>query len=184
MKKDAVMHETAPLPPESAAFDWHGMLADPKFWVMAAFVIFFALFGRKLWAALTRGLDERSARIGAELSEARKLREEAQRVLEGYRKLHAESLKEAEAILVKAREDSAHMAAATQAQLKELLATRTRMAESKIQQAEQQAVNEVRDHVIDITIAAAKAIIVENIQQMPGDELIKHALADLERKVH
>jgi F-type H+-transporting ATPase subunit b len=76
------------------------------------------------------------------------------------------------------------MVAAAQVELKHLLDARTRMAEAKISQAEKQAVDEVRGHVIDITISAAKALILENIQEMPGDELIKRAIADIERKVH
>ena len=160
------------------------MLEDPRFWVMIAFFGFFALFGKKLWTVLSKGLDSRSDRIRMELEEARRLREEAQFVLDAYRKKNAESLKEAEAILTQARQDADRLVASANEELKRLLEARTRMAEDKIALAEKQAVDEVRDHVVDITIAAAKTLIMENIQQMPGDELIRKAIADIERKVH
>lgn len=160
------------------------MLQDPRFWVAVAFVLFIAVFGKKLWKVLAQGLDGRSARIRSELDEAKRLREEAQAVLDAYRTKHAESLKEAEAILTQARKDANRLVEQANAELKRLLDARTRMAEDKIAQAEKQAVNDVRDHVVDITIAAAKAIIMENIQQMPGDDLIRKAIADIERKVH
>lgn len=173
------LHEAPP-----AGFDWHAVLSQPTFWVAMAFVIFFALAGKMLWRALTKGLDGRAERIRQELEEARRLREEAEALLATYRTRHAESMKEAEGILAKARADAARMAQDAEAELKQMLAARTRMAEDKIAQAEKQAVSEVRDHVVDITIAAAKSLIIENLETTPGDELIRRAVADLERKVH
>ena len=160
------------------------MLEDPRLWVAVAFALFLAMFGKKLWKLLAGGLDSRSARIRSELEEARRLREEAQAVLDAYRTKHAESLREAEALLAQARKDANRLVEQANAELKRLLDARTRMAEDKIAQAEKQAVNDVRAHVVDITISAAKAIIMENIQQMPGDDLIRKAIADIERKVH
>lgn len=160
------------------------LLEEPRFWVAVAFVMFLTAFGKKIWKAIAGGLDNRSARICAELDEARKLREEAQFVLDAYRKKNAESMKEAEAILAQARQDADALVAHANEELKRLLEARARMAEEKIAQAEKQAVTEVREHVIDITISAAKAIIIENIQQTPNDELLRRAIMDIERKVH
>lgn len=168
----------------AASFDWHSLLSEPKVWIAVAFITFFAMFGKKLVGAMLRGLDARSETIARDLEEARRLREEANAVLNAYRTKHAESIKEAEEILHRARMDAERMVATAQAELKQLLDTRTRMAEAKISQAEKQAVDDVRGHVIDITISAAKALIMENIQAMPGDELIRRAIADIERKVH
>ncbi len=160
------------------------LFADPTFSVAVAFFVFIALTGKMAWRLITKGLDGRSARIAAELEEARALRAEAQAALEAYRKKHAQSLTEADAILTKARADAERLAANAQADLKHMLETRTRMAESKIAQAEKQAIDDVREHVVDITIAAAKAIILENIKDIPSDELIRKAISDIERKVH
>ena len=60
----------------------HGsLLANPRVWVAVAFVIFFVVFGRKLWAALAGILDARTNAIRAELAEAIKLRKEAEAIL-------------------------------------------------------------------------------------------------------
>ena len=55
------------------------MLEDPRLWVAAAFVLFVAFGYKKIGGAIARALDERSAKIKAELDEARRLREEAER---------------------------------------------------------------------------------------------------------
>lgn len=166
------------------AATWTAQLAEPTLWVAVSFLLFFALFGKKLFGAMNKALDNRATRIAAELEEAKRLRQEAENALAAYRRKHAESLKEAGAILTQARENADRMAMQAQKELKSLTETRLRMAEEKIAQAEQQAITEVRDHIIDLTTAAARALILESIEQMPADEMMRRAIADLERKVH
>ncbi|WP_048862123.1 F0F1 ATP synthase subunit B family protein, partial [Acidisphaera rubrifaciens] len=55
--------------------------ASPRNWVALAFIVFFVIFGRKLWAPLAKMLDGRGALIQAELDEARRLRAEAEAML-------------------------------------------------------------------------------------------------------
>ena len=61
------------------------LLAEPETWVAAAFVIFIGIL---VWLGVpnmaVNWLDGRSARIKAELDEARRLKEEAQALLAGY----------------------------------------------------------------------------------------------------
>ena len=47
--------------------------AEPRNWVIIAFVLFFAIFGRKLWSVLAAMLDDRGAKVRAELEEADRL---------------------------------------------------------------------------------------------------------------
>ena len=52
--------------------------AEPRNWVVLAFILFFVLFGKKLWSALAAMLDARAAAVKAELEEAARLRREAE----------------------------------------------------------------------------------------------------------
>ncbi len=72
---------------------------EPRFWVAVAFVIFFVLFGRKLWTVIAGLLDARIARIRAELDEAQKLRREAEAMLVDARKRREDALKDAKSLL-------------------------------------------------------------------------------------
>ena len=79
------------------------MLNEPEFWVAVAFVIFVGVLiyvgaHRKIFEAL----DQRSARIKAELDEARRLRDEAQTLLAEYQRKQGEAEREAEAIIAEA----------------------------------------------------------------------------------
>src|SRR5215208_1100132 len=116
-----------------------------EFWVAVAFVIFLlvlAKFGlhRKLLALL----DERRDRIKADLDEAQRLREQAKSMLtDAERKRHAAE-QEADEIIGGARAEAERLAAEAKQKVEEFLARRTKIAETKIAQAEAQALADVR----------------------------------------
>ena len=59
---------------------------DPKFWVSLAFVVFVGLMVWKASKPILAGIDARGERIKAELDEAQRLREEAQKALAEYKR--------------------------------------------------------------------------------------------------
>jgi F-type H+-transporting ATPase subunit b len=157
---------------------------DPRFWVAIAFVVFMALASRPIGRAFGKVLDARSVEIAAELAQARALREEAQATLELYRKKQAESLAEAENLLLRAKQDAARMADRAEAELKAALDKRMKLAADRIAQSETKALADVQNHVVDIAIAAARALIQEHLSRSGSKELISQAAAELERKLH
>lgn len=159
-------------------------LEDPHFWVAVAFVLVIALSYKKLAALLAKTLDERSAKIKAELEEAGRLRAEAEQVLEQYRQKQAEYLKDAQAMLDSARRDAEAMRAYTESELKGALEVRMKQAMDRIAQEESNAIADVRNHVVDIALAAARTLIADHVSALSQDELIKLALSDIERKIH
>ena len=68
-------------------------------WVAVGFAVFVALVWKKVGSALGSMLDDRSAKIKADLDEARTLREEALDELHQFQRLHREAAEEAKAIL-------------------------------------------------------------------------------------
>jgi F-type H+-transporting ATPase subunit b len=54
-----------------------GLFSDPGFWVAVAFVLFFALAGKVLWAKIRDMLDKRAGDISKALADAERLRAEA-----------------------------------------------------------------------------------------------------------
>lgn len=160
------------------------MLYDPHFWVAVAFVLFIALSYKKISGLVIKGLDGRAARIKAELDEARRLREEAEAVLADYKQKQAEYLKEAEAILKSATADADTLRQHAEQELKTALDARVRQAVERIAQEESKAIADVRNHVVDIALAAARQMIMDHVGNLSQEELIKLALADIERKIH
>ena len=67
-----------------------GIFSNPETWVAIAFIIFVVLAGKPIVRMLGKSLDDRAARIKAELDEAKALRDEAQRLLVRYLFAHTQ----------------------------------------------------------------------------------------------
>jgi F-type H+-transporting ATPase subunit b len=160
------------------------MLNDPTFWVLIAFLIFFALVGRKLFAAATSGLDARAQRIKQEIDEAQRLREEAQALLAGYQRRQREALKDAEAIVAHAREEAKIVRKEAATALETALKRREEAALEKIAQAEVAAVTQVRDLTVDLALAATRAALAQHLKGKRSDALIDAAIKELPEKLH
>jgi F-type H+-transporting ATPase subunit b len=161
------------------------MFEDPEFWVLLAFVIFIGVlvkFGVPKMAL--SALDERGARIKQALDEAQRLRSEAQAVLAQYQQKRAEAEKEAQAIIVSARVEAERLAGEAKGKVEEFVARRTKMAESKIAQAEAQALADVRAAAADAAVAAAEKILVQTTHGAAAESLIAKGISDLKSKLN
>jgi len=161
------------------------LIYEPETWVAIAFLIFVGIL-LKLGVPnlLFKALDDRSARIKAELDEALKLRKEAEGVLAEYRRRQGEAEKTAESIILNARVEADRMAAEAQTKVEEFIARRTKMAETKIAQAEAQALADVRATAADVAIAAAEAILVKTTHGTAAEALVTKGISDLKAKLN
>jgi F-type H+-transporting ATPase subunit b len=160
------------------------MLFEAEFWVAVAFVIFMGIVVYAGAPALiTRALDDRGARIKAELDDARRLREEAQAVLAEYQGRRQKAEQEAEAIIATAKAEGERMAAEAAAKAEEFVARRTKMAETKIAQAEAQAVADVRAAAAEAAVAAAGKILAGSTKGKVADDLLGSSIKELAAKL-
>lgn len=154
-------------------------------WVAIAFVLFIAGLGYiGVHKMLAKSLDDRAARIKAELDEARKLKEEAAAVLAEYQRKRAAAESEAQGIVAGAREDAARMALEAKAKIEEFVARRTKMAEVKIAQAEAQAAADVRAAAAEAAVAAAEKILSAEAKGALAGELITKGIEDVRKKLN
>jgi F-type H+-transporting ATPase subunit b len=161
------------------------MLFEAEFWVAVSFVIFMGILAYVgVPAMMARSLDARGVRVKAELDEARRLRDEAQALLAEYQGKRHEAEREAETILSNARLEGERLTAETAAKIDEFIARRTRMAETKISQAEAQAMADVRAAAADAAVAAAAKILAQSAKGKVGDELIAQGIADVRAKLN
>ncbi|QIG49187.1 ATP F0F1 synthase subunit B [Nordella sp. HKS 07] len=153
------------------------MFGKPETWVAVAFLLFVALLiYLKVPAKIAAMLDERSTRIAKELAEARKLREEAQALLDEYKNKRAQAEKDAEDIVALARKEAEALAHETRNKLAETLERRTRQAEQKIAQAEQQAVKDVRTAATDVAVSAASELLAAAAEGAKGAKFIEESI--------
>jgi F-type H+-transporting ATPase subunit b len=161
------------------------LLASAEFWVAVSFFLFLGLVvylgaHKKVAAAL----DARAARIAKELDEAKRLRLEAEKVLEDYRRKQGDAVKEAQAIVDLAAKEAEILAAETRRSMKEHFDRRMKLAEDKIARAEQEALREVREAAADAAVAAAQIVIKEKLTPETADKLVKQGIEALKDRLN
>ncbi len=157
------------------------------FWVFVAFVIFFVLFGKRLWSVAAGMLDARATTIRAELDEATRLRQEAEAMLKDASARREEALAEAKSLLEVAKAEAERIAKEAAAEAEEAAKRRERMAVDRIAAAEKAAVTEVRIAATDVATHVAAEVIRRELDAGVDAALINHAItalpAALARKV-
>lgn len=156
-----------------------GFFGDPRTYVGIAFLIFYAIFGRKLWGAVTGLLDKRAATVRAELDEAARLRTEAEAMLRDATAQREEALKEAQAMLDQARTEAGRVAEAARAEAAEAARRRERMAMDRIAAAEKAAVTDVRQAAAEIATLAAQRVLADGFAADADAPLIDRAIQGL-----
>ena len=160
------------------------LIFDAEVWVAIAFIIFVVLAGKPIIRGIGKSLDARAARIKAELDEAKALRDEAQKLLAEYQRKQQAAMRDAEAIVAQARSEAERLKTEAAANLDAAFARREKMAMDKIAQAEAQAVADVRNHAIDVAVAAAEQLLKSKTDAARGERLIDSAIGELERKLN
>jgi F-type H+-transporting ATPase subunit b len=139
------------------------MLHNPEFWVFVSFVIFFGIFGLRLWRALAGLLDGRSAAIRTELDQAAKLRAEAEAMLEAARQDRDIAIAEARQMLDRSRAEAA------------------RITMDRIAAAEAAAITEIRQTAASLATEAARMVIGQGLGDTEDAAIVDAAIADLPR---
>jgi F-type H+-transporting ATPase subunit b len=161
------------------------MFTEPEFWVAVAFVILMGLFAYAgVHRTILTTLDHRSARIKAELDDARRLKEEAAKVLAEYKARRATAEREAEEIVAGARAEAERLAGEAKTKMEDFVARRTKTAESKIALAETQALADVRAAAAEAATQAAATILSQSVKGQVADDLLTKGIAELRRKLN
>ena len=158
-------------------------MLEAESWVALAFLCFLGLLvylgaHRKMIAAI----DNRQARIKSELEQARRLREEAQTLLGVFERKARDAETEAPAIIAGAKAEAERLAAEAKLKAEDFVARRTKMAETKIAQAEAQAVADVRSAAADAAVAAAEKIIATAAKGKVAEDLLARGIAEIRQK--
>jgi F-type H+-transporting ATPase subunit b len=161
------------------------MLAEPEFWVAVAFVILmgvFAYFG--IHSTVLKALDHRSERIKAELDDARRLKDEAAKLLAEYKARRATAERDAQEIIASAKADAERIAAETKVKMEDFVARRTKTAESKIALAEAQAMADVRAAAADAAVTAASRILSQTVTGQVAEDLLAKGISEVREKLN
>jgi len=161
------------------------MFFDPETWVAIAFVILMVVFGYLgVFKSAMTALDHRAERIKAELDDATRLKQEAAKVLADYKARSATAEREATDIIANAKVEAERIAGEARAKMEDFVARRTKTAESKIAQAEAQALADVRAAAAEAAIQAASTILSQSVKGQVADDLLSKGITEVRQKLN
>jgi F-type H+-transporting ATPase subunit b len=161
------------------------MFTQPETWVAIAFLVLMAVFA---WLGVHRtvltALDHRAQRIKAELDDARRLKDEAAKLLADYQARRASAEREAQEIVTNARAEAERIAAEAKTRMEDFVARRTKTAENKIALAEAQALADVRAAAAEAAVAAASTVLSQSVKGSVADDLLAKGIAEVKAKLN
>lgn len=161
------------------------MFAQPETWVAIAFVILMAVFARLgIHRTVLAALDRRAERIKTELAEARRLKDEAAKLLADYQARRNSAEREAQEIVTNAKAEAERIAAEARSRMEDFVARRTKTAESKIALAEAQALADVRAAAAEAAVTAASTVLSQSVKGSMADDLLAKGIAEVKAKLN
>ena len=161
------------------------MFTQPETWVAIAFIILMGLFA---WLGVHRtvltALDHRAQRIKAELDDAKRLKDEAAKLLADYQARRASAEREAQEIVTNAKAEAERIAAEARTRMEDFVARRTKTAENKIALAEAQALADVRAAAAEAAVAAASTVLSQSVKGSTADDLLTKGIAEVKAKLN
>lgn len=156
------------------------MTSDPKFFIAYCMILFFGLL---IWQGvhkfIFKALDDRAAGIAKELAEAKRLREEAAKLLAEYKAKETAAAAEAQQIVADAKASADKMRADAARDLEAEMARREQLVEERIKRAEAQAAADIRGAAADAAIAAAEKLLRQGVDAGTQGRLVADAAKGL-----
>ena len=142
------------------------MNIDATFWVAISFFIFlgglvYLKVPQKINNSLTNGINE----IKKELEEAEKLKEEARNLLDVYESKIAKSQEESKKIIDAAKEESEKAILEKTAKFHQIIEERKKTTEQKIFQMKKNALKDIKNISVKISIEAVENLIKNSIDK-------------------
>lgn len=153
-------------------------------WVLVAFLLFCGiLIFAGVPGFISRALDARADRIRRQISEARELRDEAQRKLaEAERRLKAAET-QAQEIVGRARDEATEMAKAAKAEVENAVARRLQSAADQLMRAEEDAVRSVRNTAVDAAVGAVQHVLKSDLSPDGRGKLLGDSVDEVVRRL-
>jgi len=159
------------------------LLQDAHFWEgVGLAILIVGLIWAKVPGMALRALDERGGRIQAQLDEATKLRQEAERLLAEIKVQREATEKQAAETLALAKADAERMVVEAKEKLEEQIKRRGELAERRIALAESQAAAEVKAAAADLAAQAAEAVLAARLAAAKTDPLVDGAIGQIAGK--
>lgn len=150
-------------------------------WTILTFLVLVGLLAKFAWQPLLAALDRRQKMIAGAVDDARKAREELERVQQDAGRLLAEARVEASTILTRARGDADRFREEMREKAMTDAASLTRNAEKQIEHETARAIQQIREEAVELSVAIASKLLKRDVSRADTDGLVRDAIRQIER---
>ena len=153
------------------------MTIDATFWVAISFFIFFAgLIYLKVPQKINNSLTNQINEIKKEIDEAEKIKVETKNLLSNYENKIDKSIKETKTIINNAKKDCEKIILEKTEKFHQLMEDRKKNAEQKITQMKENALSDIKNISIKISIQTVKNLIKNSIDKNKLEKIYTKSL--------
>jgi F-type H+-transporting ATPase subunit b len=149
-------------------------------WTILTFLVLVGLLAKFAWRPLLDALDRRQKMIAGAVDDARKAREELERVQQDASKLLAEARVESGTILSRARSDAERFREEMREKAMTDAAVLARNAERQIEHETARAIQQIRDEAVELSVAIASKLLKRDVSPADRDALLRDAIQQIE----
>jgi F-type H+-transporting ATPase subunit b len=150
-------------------------------WTIATFLVLLALLAKFAWGPLLKALDERQTLIRKSLEDAQQARQELERLNQEQQKIIASARAEADSIVSQSRSDAERLRQELRESARTEAAKIVKNAERQIELQTHQALRQLRQEAVELSVAIASKLLARNLSKEDNDRLIQQTLAQFDR---
>ena len=155
------------------------MTLDATFWVTISFFIFIGiLFYFKVPQKIKETLELNIANISNQISEAEKLKEDAKNILIEHEKRISNSKNEVKEMIKKANEEAEKNVIKTNKEFHDLMDNRKKSAEERIKQLRNQALKDIKNASVKISIESVEKLIKNSLDKSKLDKIFSSSIEE------
>lgn len=154
-------------------------LGSLVFWSVVSFGILLALLYKYALPPILDILETRERHIRDSIEQADRMKKEAEQLLSDYRSKLAAAQQEAHAILEQARQRAQQSLEENERRLERETKKMLEEAKQEIEQERLKALNELREHVVDLVLQVTEKILQRNITDQDHRRLVEETIAKI-----
>ena len=152
------------------------------FWSAITFLLLLFLMKKFLWGPLIENLDRRETMINDAVKKAEETQQKSEEALKDYNKKLAEAREEVRQIVAAGKESAEKAKADILVEAGKKSASLLEKAKKEIAAERSDAINQIKQVVVDISISAAEKMLKRNLNADDQIKLIEETMQGMEKK--
>ena len=152
------------------------------FWSAITFLLLLFLMKKYLWGPLIENLDRRETMINDAVKKAEETQQKSEEALKDYNKKLAEAREEVRQIVAAGKESAEKAKADILVEAGKKSASLLEKAKKEIAAERSDAINQIKQVVVDISISAAEKMLKRNLNADDQIKLIEETMQGMEKK--